>query len=401
MNHPKQPAPDHLLGVYGRMPVRFQRGEGVWLWDDQGNRYLDAITGIGVCSLGHAHPEIADAIADQARTLIHTSNIPRIPLQEQLAEQLCEIAGMDHAFFGNSGAEAIECCVKMARAYGHRVRGISSPEILVMSGCFHGRTMTCISASDNPKYQQGFEPLLPGFVSAPFGDLDAVRALASSHPSLVAVMLEPVQGEGGVVVAPDGYLADLRGLCDELGLLLIADEVQTGMGKTGSWFAYQHEQVVPDIVAVAKALGNGVPIGACLARAEVSQVMVPGDHGSTYGGNPLACRAGLAVINIMRRDDIPQRAADMGQRLRLRLGQRLADTPGVREIRGRGLMIGIELDRDATPVKTAALGRHVLTNVTRGKVVRLLPPLIIEQEELELLAEVIGDSILQLLEGGE
>lgn len=386
---------DHLMNVYARMPVAFVRGEGVHLFDEDGRRYLDAITGIGVCSLGHAHPEIASAIADQAATLIHTSNIPRIPLQEKLANRLAEISGLDRLFFTNSGAEAVECAIKLARQYASQ-KGNAAPQILVVGGSFHGRTLACISATDNSSAQAGFAPLLPGFPVAPFGDVQAVASALAANPDIAAILLEPIQGEGGINVPPDGYLPALRELCDQHDALLILDEVQSGVCKSGRWFAWQYEDVQPDIVAIAKALGNGFPVGACLARETVAQAFRPGHHGSTYGGNPLACRVALTVLEIMSRDGIAQRAAQTGEWFLAHLRQRLAALPAVTEVRGRGMMIGVALDRPAADIKQYALEMGVLTNVTRGSVIRLLPPLIIEKAELEQLAEVLASAIERL-----
>ncbi|MEM9532338.1 MAG: aspartate aminotransferase family protein [Pseudomonadota bacterium] len=382
----------YLMPVYGRMPVGFVRGSGAWLIDEEGRRYFDAITGIGVCSLGHAHPDVAAAVADQVATLVHTSNVPRIPLQEKLAERLCQLSGMDRAFFCNSGAEAVECALKLARLNGYR-KGQEAMEIIVAEGSFHGRTMATISATDNTKAQEGFAPILKGFRPVPFGDIAAIRQAVADHPQIGAVLLETVQGEGGIHVPPPGFLRELREFCTEQGLLLIADEVQSGIGKTGHWFAYQHDDVLPDIVACAKALGNGIPIGACLAREQVAAAFQPGNHGSTFGGNPLACRAALAVLEVMERDRIPERATELGEWFREHLRSRLGNHPAVVEVRGRGLMVGIELAADCPEIKAHALQRGVVTNVTRGRVIRLLPPLISTREELEMLTDVLCESI--------
>ncbi len=385
---------EHLMNVYGRTSVGFIRGKGVWLEGDDGRQYLDAISGIGVCSLGHGNTELAQAVGDQAATLIHTSNIPRIPLQEQLADRLCEISGMDRAFFTNSGAEAIECAVKLARLYHWRA-GRPNTHILVAKDSFHGRTLACISATDNLKSQEGFGPIVDGFIPVEFGDIEAIKKALDSDPNIGAVMLEPIQGEGGINLPPDGFLSQLRRLCDDQHLLLILDEVQSGIAKTGRWFAYQHETIKPDILACAKALGNGVPIGACLAREAIAGAFVPGNHGSTFGGNPLACRAGLTVLEIMSRDKIPEQAEHLGQWFLGHLADRLGSHPAVKEIRGRGMMVGIEMYADCPEIKSLALERGALVNVTRGKVIRLLPPLIISRDELVTLTDILLDCIEQ------
>ncbi|MFK7958406.1 MAG: aspartate aminotransferase family protein [Lysobacterales bacterium] len=382
----------HLMNVYGRTAVGFVRGDGVWLQGDDDRRYLDAISGIGVCSLGHGNAELAQAVADQAATLIHTSNIPRIPLQERLADRLCEISAMDRVFFTNSGAEAMECSVKLARLF-HWRRGRPNIDILVARGSFHGRTLTCVSATDNLKSQEGFGPIVDGFIPVAFGDIEAIEQALDSNPNIGAVMLEPIQGEGGINLPPKGFLRQLRELCDTRKVLLVLDEVQSGIAKTGRWFAFQHEEIVPDILACAKALGNGVPIGACLAREAVAEAFQPGNHGSTFGGNPLACRAGVTVLEIMTRDNIPGQAAAQGQWFLDHLSDRLGSHPAVKEIRGRGLMVGIELFDDCPEMKSLALDRGALINVTRGKVIRLLPPLIINRDELTALTDILLDCI--------
>ncbi|SIN75850.1 acetylornithine aminotransferase apoenzyme [Sulfurivirga caldicuralii] len=382
----------HLMNTYARLPVAFVKGDGAWLYDESNRAYLDAISGIAVCSLGHANPEIAQALCDQANTLVHTSNLYEIPLQTQLGERLCDASGMDKVFFCNSGAEANETAIKLARRWGHS-RGIETPTIVVMNNSFHGRTLAALSATGNPKAQAGFEPLVEGFIPVPYDDLAAVEAL-SDNPNIVAVLVEPVQGEGGVHIPADTYLPGLRALCDRNNWLLMVDEVQTGMGRTGKLFAFQHSDIQPDVMTLAKALGNGVPIGACLARGEAADVLVPGSHGTTFGGNPLACRAGLTVLNIMQRDDWPARVAEMGKRLREQFEARLADNPNVRAIRVKGLMIGIELDRPAGElVKRALEDYQLLINVTRDTVVRLLPPFVINASEQQQIVEATCELI--------
>ncbi len=383
----------HLFDTYVRMPVAMVRGEGAWLYDEQGRRYLDALSGIAVCSLGHAHPRIAAALADQAGKLIHTANIVRIPEQERLAERLAEISGLDRAFIANSGAEAIECALKLARRHAH-ARGIEQPAILVASDSFHGRTLAALSASGNAAIQAGFGPLVDGFVRVPFGDREAAAAAFEQHPNLVAVLIEPIQGEGGVRVPPEGYLGALRALCDRHDALLMLDEIQAGIGRTGRWFAFQHEPGLrPDVITVAKALGNGVPIGACLAREKVAALLAPGSHGTTFGGNPLACRVALEVLAIMQEDDVPARAERAGERLLGGLRRELDGVDGVVEIRGRGLMVGVELSEPAGELKDAAMARGLIINITRGNVIRLLPPLIVDDAQIDLIVEIVADLV--------
>ncbi len=385
-----------LMRTYARLPVAFERGEGVWLYDAEGRRYLDGIGGIGVCGLGHAHPAVAEALCEQARTLLHTSNLYRIPLQARLAERLTALTGMDAAFFCNSGAEANEAAIKLARLHGRR-RGVAVPTVVVTEGSFHGRTLATLSATGNRRVQAGFEPLVHGFVRVPYGDLEAVRTVARNSPDVVAVLVEPVQGEGGVVVPPPDYLAGLRTLCDEHGWLLMLDEVQTGTGRCGAFLACQAAGVTPDVVTLAKGLANGVPIGACLARGEAAALFAPGTHASTFGGNPLACRAALAVLDVLEAEGLPARAAHLGEWVRARLREALAEVPGVREVRGLGLMIGIELDRPCGALVGEALDRGLLVNVTAERVVRLLPPLVIAESEAATLADGVATLIREFL----
>lgn len=375
----------HLMAAYARQPVSFVRGRGARLWDAEGREYLDAIAGVAVTSLGHAQPEIAAVIAEQANTLLHTSNVFRIDWQERLGQRLCALAGMDKAFFCNSGAEANEAALKLARLHGHR-RRVANPLILVMENAFHGRSLATLSASSNPAKQQGFAPLLPGFLRLPYNDIDAVRTAAGQHPEIVAVLLEPVQGEGGIRVADAAYLQQLHKLCDARGWLLMLDEVQTGLGRTGAWFAAEHGGITPDVLILAKALGNGFPIGACLARGGAAELIAPGQHGSTFGGNPLACRVACTVIDIMAREGIPARAAALGQRLLSGLHQGLAGHPEVLAIRGQGLMVGIELRHKCPELVGRALAeQRLLITVTRDRVIRLLPPLICDEAEIDTI----------------
>ncbi len=383
----------HLMNTYARLPLAFVRGEGAWLIDAKGRRILDAISGIGVCSLGHAHPRLAEVIAEQAATLIHTANLAHIPVQEELATRLSHASGLDQAFIANSGAEALECAFKLARRFGHD-RGIHDPAILVTQNGFHGRTLAGISASGNPAIQQGFGPPVSGFVHVPFNDLPAAARAMDESDRIVAVLVESIQGEAGVRVPDDDYLPGLRELCDRHDALLMLDEVQSGMCRSGRWFAFQHASgAEPDVITVAKALGNGIPIGACLARSRVGDLMTPGSHGSTFGGNPLACRVAVEVMGIMDDQKLAEAARHRGAEIIRRLRAGLAEVPGVRQIRGRGLMIGIELSTDATELRQAALDRDLLINVTRGNTIRLLPPLIIDRTEAETIADVLIDII--------
>ena len=387
---------EFLMSTYKRQPVTFERGEGAWLWDTTGRRYLDALSGVAVCGLGHAHPAVQEALCAQAGRLVHTSNIYGIALQEQLGEQLAKLSGMERAFFCNSGAEANEAAIKLARLYGH-AKGVAVPKIAVMEGSFHGRTMATLTATGNRKIQAGFEPLVEGFVRLPYGDAGALEAMAAGEPDLVAVLVEPIQGEGGVNVPQPGYLADLRALCDRHDWLLMLDEIQTGMGRTGTLFACQHEEVLPDVMTLAKGLGNGVPIGTCLARGAAAELFGPGSHGSTFGGNPLACSAALAVLEVLTSTGLPARAAALGEDLMTLFRARLQDVPGVVDVRGKGLMIGIELDRPCTDLVGQALAAGLLINVTADKVVRLLPPLVLEDEQAQLLVDTLEQLIRHFL----
>ena len=380
------------MSTYVRLPVTFARGEGAWLWDTAGKKYLDAFSGVAVCGLGHAHPAVADALCKQAQQLIHTSNWYGIARQQELADKLTEISGMDNVFFGNSGAEAVECAIKIARMYGHK-KDIAHPTIIVMEGSFHGRTLATLTATGNRKVQAGFEPLVAGFVRVPYGDLAAIEIVAKNNHDVVAVLVEPVQGEGGINIPPEDYLPGLRALCDRHQWLLMLDEIQTGMGRTGRWFAFQHHDLKPDVMSVAKGLANGVPIGACLARGAAANMLQAGNHGSTFGGNPLACAAALATIKTLHEQKLSTRAAVLGARMLQGFTKKLAELPNVKEIRVKGLMIGIELTRDCRKLTTLALERGLLINVTHEKVIRLLPPLIISDAE----ADQIVDGVSQLV----
>jgi acetylornithine/N-succinyldiaminopimelate aminotransferase len=377
----------HLMKTYAPQPVAFARGEGSWLWDTEGKRYLDALAGIAVSGLGHGHPVLVKAIAEQSAKLIHTSNLFRVAEQERLADKVCAIAGMDNAFFCNSGAEANECAIKIARLHGHQ-RGIENPAIVVMEKAWHGRTLATLSATGSRKAQAGFEPLMGGFLRVPYNDLGAVERL-SEHPSVVAILMEVLQGEGGINVADAQYLRKLREICDRRQWLLMIDEVQSGIGRTGKWFAHQWSGIVPDVMPLAKGLGSGVPIGACLARGVAAQVFKPGNHGTTFGGGPLVSIAGLTTLEIIEKDGLLANAARQGEAIMQGLARELAGEAGVKEIRGMGLMIGVELDRPCGDLVRRGLEAGIVINVTADTVVRLLPPLVFgDAESRELVARL-------------
>ena len=386
----------NLMNTYLPLPVTFARGEGVWLWDEEGNCYLDALAGVAVCGLAHCHPEIVKALCHQVGTLIHTSNLYHIGKQEQLASQLAILSGMDNAFFCNSGAEANEAAIKLARLYGHG-KNIDLPTIIVMEKSFHGRTMATLTASGNRKVQAGFEPLLTGFARVPYNDLEAVAQVGVHNKNVVAILVEPYQGEGGVNVPQASYLQGLRHLCDQNGWLLMLDEVQCGIGRSGNWFAFQHSGIVPDVVTLAKGLGSGVPIGACLAKGVASEVFKPGNHASTFGGNPLACTAALTTLKVIEEADLLRNAMEVGDFMRSMFKAQLADLPDVKQIRGQGLMIGIELSRPCGELVMAALKKGLLINVTSDKVVRLLPPLVIKRNEAEQVVAILSGLVKEFL----
>jgi acetylornithine aminotransferase len=381
-----------LMPTYGRNPIAFSHGDGAWLWDTDGTRYLDGFSGIAVNGLGHAHPRITAAISEQAGRLIHVSNHYRIPEQERLAERLCTLAAMDNAFFCNSGAEANETAIKLARLYGHQ-KGIDKPVIIAMEQSFHGRTMATLSATGNRKVQAGFEPLLSGFARAPYNDAAAVAQVAANNPDVVAVLVEPIQGEGGINIPDDDYLEALRAICDRNGWLLMLDEVQSGMGRTGKWFAHQHGSARPDVMTLAKGLGNGFPIGACLARGSAARVLQAGSHGSTFGGNPLACVAAMTTLAVIEDEDLLARAVELGDGIAASLRKELADTPGVIQIRNKGLMIAIALDRPCGELVARGFEAGLLINVTADTVVRLLPPLILTDEQARMLVKGVSTLI--------
>jgi acetylornithine aminotransferase len=385
------------MNTYNRQPVAFVRGEGAYLWDEAGKRYLDAVAGVAVNGLGHAHPKLVKAIADQAASLIHSSNLYRVLRQEELADKLCELSGMDKVFFCNSGCEANEAAIKLARLYGHN-KGIEVPTIIVMEKAFHGRTMATLTATGSRKIQAGFEPLLSGFARVPFNDLEAIRHVAEHNKSVVAVLIETVQGEGGINILPSDYLVELRQICDAHGWLLMLDEVQTGIGRTGTWFGFQHSGVMPDVMALAKGLGSGVPIGACLARGAAADVFQPGNHGSTFGGNPLACAAALATLAAIEEEKLIDNARVRGEAIRAGLRQALAGVHGVVDIRGEGMMIGIELDRPCGELVAVARDAGVLINVTSDTVIRLVPPLIYGAAEVDALVAAVSGIVRNYLQ---
>jgi len=388
----------NLMPTYARLPVTFTKGDGAWLWDNKGKRYLDAISGIAVCNLGHAHPAITQAICSQAAQLVHTSNLYQIEKQEQLGTALVEAAGMDKAFFCNSGTEANEAAIKLARLYGHK-KGIDLPTIIVMENSFHGRTMAALTATGNEKIKEGFGPMLEGFVRVPYNDQAALQTVFDNNPNIVAVLVEPVQGEGGVVPADPLWCQLIRQRCQEHDALMMIDEVQTGFGRTGKLFAFQHHDFVPDVVTLAKALGNGFPIGAMLTKGKAAEVFAPGNHGTTFGGNPLACSAGLAVIDVLNKHpEYISGATTMGESLKAAFTTALSDCSGIKAIRGLGLMVGIQLDRPCTELVKIAMEKHqLLINVTRGDTVRLLPPLIMTSDQAELLVAGVSDIIREFL----
>ncbi|HBZ18863.1 MAG TPA: aspartate aminotransferase family protein [Betaproteobacteria bacterium] len=386
----------NVMKTYGRKPVAFTHGEGAWIFDTSGKRYLDALCGIAVTGLGHNHPRVTKAIQDQASTLIHCSNLYQIPEQEALAVKLCQLSKMETVFFSNSGAEANEAAIKLARLYGHQ-KGLSEPVIIVTEQSFHGRTMATLSATGNRKVQAGFEPLLSGFARVPFGDVEAVRQVALNNKNVIAIFVEPIQGEGGVQIPSPQYLNELRQIADKEDWLMMVDEVQTGMGRTGAWFAHQHNEILPDVMTLAKGLGNGIPIGACLARGKAAETLTPGTHGSTFGGNPLVSRAAMATIEAIELDALLDRATFIGDTITQGLTKRFDGVTSVIDIRHKGLMIGIELDRACAPIVDLGLEAGLLINVTADKVVRLLPPLILDEKQIEFLVSTLSSVITQFL----
>lgn len=386
---------NHIMNTYARLPVTFEKGDGATLQDSEGKIYLDAISGIAVTSLGHAHPFISEAICKQSQQLIHTSNLYQIKNQQLLADQLIELSGMEQVFFCNSGAEANEAAIKIAKKFGNQ-QNITNPTIIVMENSFHGRTMATLSATGNSKVHEGFQPLVGGFIRVPFDNVAAVEAL-SDNSDIVAILVEPIQGEGGVHVPQKGYLKALRKICDTNNWLLMIDEIQTGMGRTGQWFAFQHENITPDVLTLAKALGNGVPIGACIANNKATDILVPGNHGTTFGGNPLACAAGLAVIEVLKTHNFIPAVAKKGELLLNQFKSALAQQPGISAIRGQGYMLGIQLDRPCGELVKIALEKGLLINVTRGDTVRLLPTFVMSQEQTDQLVTELSQLIIDFL----
>lgn len=386
----------NLMNTYSRLPVTFVKGEGVWLWDDQDERYLDALAGVAVCGLGHCHPRLTKAICEQAGTLIHTSNLYHIDKQERLADRLIALSGMDNAFFCNSGAEANEAAIKLARLHGHN-KGISLPTVIVMERSFHGRTMATLTASGNRKVQAGFEPLLSGFVRVPYNNMEAITQVAVNNKDVVAVLVEPFQGEGGVNIPEVHYLQGLRDLCNQYGWLLMLDEVQSGIGRSGRWFAFQHSNIMPDVMTLAKGLGAGVAIGACLARGVAAEVFKPGNHASTFGGNPLACAAAIETLNVIEEEGLLDHAMKLGDFMRDRLKNQLTDVAGVVQVRGQGLIIGIELSVPCSELVRKALEKKLLINVTSDKVIRLLPAFVMQQAEAEQVVDITCSLIKEFL----
>jgi len=386
------------MTTYGRLPVTFTHGDGAWLWDTDGKRYLDAVAGVAVNGLGHAHPRLVKAISEQAARLIHVSNLYQVAEQEALADRLCALSGLDAAFFCNSGAEANEAAIKLARLHAHN-RGIHDPAIIVMERSFHGRTMATLTATGNPKAQAGFEPLVPGFIRVPYDDLEAVRRVAAEHANVVAILVEPIQGEGGIrVPAPlPTYLQGLRELCDAHGWLLMLDEVQTGIGRTGRWFGFQHTPVLPDVLTLAKGLGSGVPVGAIVARGAAATTFTPGKHGSTFGGNPLACVAALTTLQVMADDQLLAHAQNLGAWIVEAFRERIGGLAGVKQVRGLGLMIGVELDRPCGELVKTALARGMLINVTQDSVIRLVPPLVLTADDARELVDGVSRLVSEFL----
>ncbi|NQY51467.1 MAG: aspartate aminotransferase family protein [Piscirickettsiaceae bacterium] len=386
-----------VMPTYDRLNIAFMKGKGAWLTSTNGDQYLDALSGIAVCNLGHSHPAITNAIADQASNLIHTSNIYNIPLQQQLADKLTQLSGMDQVFFCNSGAEANETAIKIARKYGHS-KGIDKPVIIVMDGSFHGRTMATLTATGNFKLQSEFEPLVPGFVRVPYNNLNALKMAVSCHSDAIAVMLEPVQGEGGIIIPDAKYLVAVRGLCTQLDLLMMVDEVQTGIGRTGEWFAFQHtEKLLPDVMMLAKGLGNGIPIGACLAAGKAINVLQAGSHASTFGGNPLSCRVALTVLETIEAQTLLSNVKILNKQIIDSFKLQLGNMEGVEEIRSMGFMFGIELTIPCKELVAKALDKRILINVTTDNVIRLLPPLVLNSNEADEMVDLVVKLIIDLL----
>ncbi len=385
----------HLMRNYGRLPVDFERGEGPWLWDSKNKKYIDALCGIAVTGLGHSHPEINAAIIDQVQKLSHVSNLYRIREQEELADRMCTLSKMEKVFFCNSGSEANEAAIKLARLFGHK-KGISNPCILVMENAWHGRTIATLTATGSSSAQKGFEPLVPGFARIPFDNIEEMNKAIESNPDIVAVMLEPIQGEAGIKIPSGDYLPQVRSVCNKNEILMILDEVQTGMGRSGKWFAHEYAEITPDILTLAKGLGNGFPIGACLAQGDASDLFSPGSHGSTFGGNPLGCAAASAVFNIIEKENLVEKAQKLGKTIGENLRNNLQGHNKIKEIRHQGLLIGIETKVECSQLVTEALGESILLNVTGGHTIRLLPPLILTASEAKIISEKVCNLISNL-----
>lgn len=385
---------NYLMNTYNRKKVSFVKGDGVYLWDDNGKKYLDALCGLAVTSLGHSNLDISEVLAKQSKTLIHTSNAFIIEQQKRLGKKLCMLSGMETTFFCNSGAEAVEASIKIARKYGNDQK-IKNPEIIVMNNSFHGRTMAALSATSEGKAHQGFYPLLDGLTRVPYNDIKSIESLSKTNKNIIAILLEPIQGEGGIIIPNDDYLSQLRDICDKNNWLLMIDEVQTGFCRTGKWFAFQHSNIIPDVICVAKALGNGVPIGACLANDKASKVLVPGSHGSTFGGNFLSTSVGLKVLEIMKDQDLCKKSRESGSYLKSSLEKTLKDFNVIKEIRCKGLMVGIELKKDCMHLAQDALENGLVINITKQNIIRMLPPLIIDKTQLDeivsILKKIIGE----------
>ncbi|MGB7649962.1 MAG: aspartate aminotransferase family protein [Gallionella sp.] len=387
----------HVMNTYARLPVAFTHGQGAWLWDTEGKKYLDGLSGIAVNTLGHAHPKLTAAMSAQIGKLMHCSNVYQVPGQEVLADKLCELTHMEEVFFSNSGCEANEAAIKLARMFGHQ-RDITNPCIIVMEKAFHGRTLATLSATGNRKVQVGFEPLVTGFVRVPYNDLDAVRQVAANNSNVVAVLVEPIQGEGGIRTLDIEYLQQLRGICDEQNWLLMLDEVQCGIGRTGKWFAHQHAGILPDVMTLAKGLGSGMPIGACLTAGKAAKVFAAGNHGSTFGGNPLACTAGITTLSVIEADNLLAHADMLGRFIQQAFRTQLNGVAGVFEVRGQGLMIGVELTKPCGDLVKLALAKGLLINVTADNVIRLLPPLIMSESEAQQLVDGLCPLIKEFLQ---
>ncbi len=381
------------MNTYARLPVSFESGKGAILFDENGVGYLDLLSGIAVCSLGHAHPAVTAAICEQSKKLIHTSNLYEINNQKALADKLISLSNMDKVFFCNSGAEANETAIKIAKKFGSN-QNITNPKIIVMENSFHGRTLATLSATGNDKIHEGFYPLVDGFIRVPFDDINAIKAYENDS-SVVAILVEPIQGEGGVHIPETNYLTEIRKICDQNNWLMMLDEVQTGIGRTGKWFAHQHEAIIPDIMTLAKALGNGMPIGACCVKGQATEILIPGNHGTTFGGNPLACAASLAVLNTLENENIIPNITEKGQQLLTSLNTSLANIKGVKQIRGKGYMIGIQLDKPCAELVKEGLNLNILINVTRGDTIRLLPTFVMTDEQTDELVEKITQLIIQ------